>query len=76
MHNLLENWDTEAAIDEYIGGRGRDTWVPAGGGTEVPFVKDGTWWLYVWNDARGIHGYYDYASDLVYYTAERLAEVA
>jgi hypothetical protein len=42
-----------------------DRWVPACGGKEAPFTKNGTRWLYVWNPKMGQHGYLNLDSDLV-----------
>lgn len=42
-----------------------DVWVPANGGTEVPFMKDGRRFLYVYNPATGKHGMLDMSSDTI-----------
>ena len=41
-------------------------WVPACGGTEVPFrTRTGRTLLYCWNPVTGVHAYLDVDSDLV-----------
>jgi hypothetical protein len=42
-----------------------DVWVPAGYGSETPFIKDGKLYLYVWNPALGKHGVLDMDTDIV-----------
>lgn len=39
--------------------------VPACGGTEEPFVVNGTRWLYVYQASSGRHGYYNMDTDIV-----------
>jgi len=34
------------------------------GGTEVPFIRNGNLYLYVWNSAENKHYYYSFAEDL------------
>lgn len=46
--------------------RALDAWVPACGGQELPFLADGTRWLYVWNAGRREHGYLNMDQDIVY----------
>lgn len=36
----------------------------AGGGKETPFLKNGKWYLYVFNKKTGKHEYYSYSDDL------------
>lgn len=44
-----------------------DRWVPACGGTEVPYLdKMGRRILYVYNHKTGKHGYLDLGQDIVY----------
>lgn len=43
-----------------------DRWVPANGGHEQPFVKDGSRWLYVFNFRTGQHGYLHLDTDIVH----------
>jgi hypothetical protein len=44
----------------------RDSWVPACGGTEVPFpTRSGRTLLYCWNAATGQHAYLDVGTDLI-----------
>lgn len=38
-------------------------WQVGAGGTEVPFVYNGKWFLYVWNTITRKHAYYSYADD-------------
>lgn len=41
-----------------------DNWVPACGGTEVPFkTRTGRTLLYMWNKTTGEHAYYEQSSD-------------
>ena len=58
----------EAQRKEYE--RARDTmadaWVPANGGYELPFVKNGRRWLLVINFATGKSGFLDLGQDIVY----------
>ncbi len=42
-----------------------DRWVPACGGNELPFTKNGVQYLYVFNFATGKHGYLDMGRDIV-----------
>ena len=44
---------------------GADRWVPACGGTEVPFTVDGTRYLYVYNPAIGESGYLNLDTDVI-----------
>ena len=47
-------------------GQGADRWVPACGGTEVPFrCRGGKMLLYVYNPSIGKHAYLDVESDLI-----------
>lgn len=40
-------------------------WVPACGGTEVPFTtRTGRRLLYMWNTETGEHAYYDVVNDI------------
>jgi hypothetical protein len=39
-------------------------WQVGGGGEEQPFLKNGKWYLYVWNRKTGKHAYYCYADDI------------
>lgn len=43
-----------------------DRWVPACGGTELPFEMHGKRFLYVYNHATGENGYLDMGQDIVY----------
>lgn len=43
-----------------------DRWVPACGGTEVPFLLHGVRWLYVYNCATHKHGWLNMGQDIVY----------
>jgi hypothetical protein len=38
----------------------------AAGGTEVPFQRDGKWYLRVWDSEKGHHLIYSYGDDLLY----------
>jgi hypothetical protein len=54
--------------------RDADEWVPANGGTETPFVKNGTRYLYVYNPFQQKHGMLNLDTDIViddkeYYSA-------
>jgi len=42
-----------------------DRWVPACGGLEVPFTRNGAEWLYVYNPRRDEHGYLNLGTDIV-----------
>ena len=50
-------------------------WVPACGGTEVPFDYCGRRVLYVTDLARGKHGYCDLDTDIVWPTLDSLAGI-
>ena len=39
-------------------------WIPACGGTETPFQKEGKMYLYMWNWATKEHSYYCITDDL------------
>lgn len=42
-----------------------DNWIPACGGTEVPFVtRTGRTLQYMWNTVTGEHAYYDVRGDI------------
>lgn len=43
-----------------------DRWVPANGGTELPFTMHGRRFLYVYNHATGENGYLNMDQDIVY----------
>lgn len=48
-----------------------DQWVPACGGSEVPYTdRNGRKVLYVYNHASGKHGYLDMGTDIVYRNQE------
>jgi|TARA_S200002703_G_C3729522_1_gene224256 hypothetical protein len=48
-----------------------DRWVPACGGSEVPYVdRMGRKVLYVYNFATGKHGYLDLGQDIVFETED------
>jgi hypothetical protein len=52
-----------------------DNWVPACGGTEVPFeTRTGRTLLYMWNTTTGEHAYYDMRND-VFLSNDELPEV-
>jgi hypothetical protein len=36
------------------------------GGHETPFLKDGNWYLRVWNAKTKEHGIYSYSEDIIY----------
>lgn len=70
----------EAALDEVLGTgtfkriagelydtiKSEDSWVPACGGAEVPFVsRSGRKLLYCWNRATGKHAYLDCSTDII-----------
>lgn len=43
-----------------------DNWVPASGGTEVPFkTRTGRTLLYCWQPSTGNHAYLDCGTDLI-----------
>jgi len=51
-----------------------DTWVPANGGTETPFVsRSGRRLLYVWNPKQGRHAYLDTGTDRILEDSEAFA---
>jgi hypothetical protein len=56
------------AIQEYQNAEREklDRWVPACGGLETPFKKNGRTWLYVFNPGQGCHGYLDMGQDVVF----------
>lgn len=41
------------------------SWVPACGGAEVPFVRNGKRYLYCWHTLTGQHAYLDLDADIV-----------
>jgi hypothetical protein len=53
-----------AEYDEAVSNRS-DRWVAACNGLELPTLFEGTRWLYVFNPARGEHGYLNLDTDLV-----------
>ena len=60
--------NTVAAIAEYRSALDlrSDSWVIAAGGRETPFLRNGRWYLYVYNPAAAAHGYLDLREDVVY----------
>ena len=42
-----------------------DQWLPACGGSETPFLKNGNRYLYVFNPSSCTHAYLDCGTDLV-----------
>lgn len=42
-----------------------DVYVPACGGLEKPFMKDGVWYLYVWNPRTCHHAYLNTQTDML-----------
>lgn len=46
-------------------GANADLWVVGGRGSEVPFLSDRRWFLYVWNPRTSEHGYLDLSTDVV-----------
>ena len=42
-----------------------DMWVVAGNGSETPYMREGRWFLYVFNPGLGRHGELDLATDIV-----------
>ena len=44
---------------------GEDRWVNGCGGSERPFLYNGTRWLYVYNPKRHEHGYLNLDTDIV-----------
>ena len=57
---------SKTTIEYAIACRDRtDKWIPACGGKEVPFMYNGTLWLYVWNAYTGEHGYLNVSTDIV-----------
>ena len=60
----IEN-EEAAGIAAGPGARG-DNWVPACGGTEVPFTtRTGKRLLYVWQPSTGNHAYLDLDTDII-----------
>jgi len=54
-----------------------DDWVPACGGTEVPFpTRTGRTLLYMWNRTTGEHAYYDVHGDVFLSNDEAIAALA
>ena len=54
-----------------------DDWVPACGGTELPFrSRSGRVLLYMWNRTSGTHAYYDVARDVFLTQDEASAALA
>ena len=50
-----------------------DRWVPACGGTEVPFeTRTGRTLHYMWNMTTGEHAYYDVRADIFLDTEEAM----
>lgn len=43
-----------------------DRWIPACGGNEIPFLHNGTEWLYVYNPRTEGHGYLNMGTDIVH----------
>jgi len=49
-----------------------DRWIPAAGGTEEPFLKNGVRYLYCFNPFKARHAYLDLDSDVILTDAEAL----
>jgi hypothetical protein len=56
--------DPVAAFNIALAGK-LDTWVPACGGRETPFLIEGQRLLYCFNPATGQHAYYSLDRDLI-----------
>lgn len=55
--------DTDAYAQAVANNENR--WVAACGGRELPFIHNGTEWLYVFNPATGEHAYLNLGTDIV-----------
>ncbi len=53
----------QETIEAAIARKEAYSWVPACGGTEVAFKKNGRTMLYMWNTYTRAHAYYDLLSD-------------
>ena len=69
--SILPNESTAAWVARVY----RSGWVPAAGGTEVPFEYCGRRVLYVTDLARGEHAYVDLSTDIVWPTLDALAGI-
>jgi hypothetical protein len=64
-HNRLTDWDAAEAKREFELGRGRDQWVPGCGGSEVPALVHGAWFLYCFNHKQRRHAYLNMSTDMI-----------
>lgn len=61
-------------LDEQTAKARQGNWLPAGGGTETPFLtRSGRRLLYVWRPSTGDHAYLDCDTDLILSDAEAQA---
>lgn len=68
MDAMFPYFDSVAAVEDFDDAilNNRDCWAVACGGTEVPGISRGRWYLYVYNPALQQHAYLDIATDTVY----------
>lgn len=64
---MVATWNPQAEIDDYLSALAAndDRWVTAACGTEVPVIRGGRWYLYVFNPGRIVHGWLDIGTDTV-----------
>lgn len=64
-------------LNESDARRAQGDWIPACGGTEVPFTaRSGRRLLYVWQPSTGRHAYMDLGTDFILSDAEAAAAIA
>ena len=64
-------------LDERDKARANGNWIPACGGTEVPFnTRTGRRLLYCWQPSTGNHAYLDMGTDLILSNEEAAAALA
>jgi hypothetical protein len=72
LHELIDKHDKE--MEKKIK---EDSWIPACGGTEVPFKsRSGKRLQYVWQPSTGHHAYLDVDSDIILSDEEAQAALA
>jgi hypothetical protein len=62
----MENLTVAELLEKRAKEKEQGNWIPANGGTEVPFLtRSGRRLQYLWQPSTGKHAYYDCDNDLI-----------
>jgi hypothetical protein len=62
----MENLTVAELLEKRAKEKEQGNWIPANGGTEVPFLtRSGRKLQYLWQPSTGKHAYYDCDNDLI-----------